>query len=112
MSRMDSPLPGPAGWPPSTLTVHAAEHRGGLRRAEVAGVERLEVGRRKRLELVDRDVLAGAGVAGAVEAEDAVGVGDLVVGQAAELLGRGCRVGAGRGRARGMGERSGALAEG
>ena len=76
--------------------VEAAEHRRSAGRAEVARVEGLEIARRERLQLVDGDVLARAGVAGAVEAEDAVRVGDLVVGQAAEVLGGRGRVGARR----------------
>ena len=113
-SRIDSPEPGPLPGPPSTLIgVQAAEHRRGLGRAEVARVEGLEVARRERLQLVDGDVLADAGVAGAVQAEDAVRVRDLVVGQAAEVLRplssrRRTRVGE-PGR---MGERSGAFAAG
>ena len=86
------------------MDVHAAEHLSGGGRAEVALVERLEVGHRERLQLEDRDVLAGAGVAGAVEAEGAVRVRDLVVGQAAELLGRVRRGGARRRRAGRVGE--------
>ena len=86
MSSRDSPLPAPAGWPPSTgIGVETRGHRRRRRRAEVARVERLDVGRGERLQLEHRDVLAGAEVAGAVEAEGAVGVRDLVVRQAAVL---------------------------
>ena len=86
MSRSDSPLPAPVGWPPSTGNGgEAAGHRGRRRRAEVALVERVDVARGERLELEHRDVLARADVVRAVQAEGAVRVRDLVVRQAAVL---------------------------
>ena len=86
MSSSDSPLPAPAGWPPSTaMVLRRPAIAVAASRAEVARVERLDVARGERLELEYRDVLAGAEVVRAVEAEGAVGVRDLVVRQAAEL---------------------------
>ena len=85
------------------VQVQAAQHLGRPRGAEVTGVERADVRAQERLELVHGDPLAGTGIAGVVEAGRAVGVGDLVVGQPAELRGGAERVRArlgapGRGR--------------
>ena len=88
------------------VQVQAPDHLRRPRGAEVAGVERADVRAQERLELVDGDPLAGTGIAGVVETGRAVGVGDLVVGQPAELRGGAGRVSArlraaGRGRDRG-----------
>ena len=68
--------------------VQPLEHARGRGSAEVARVERLDVRAQERLELVDGDVLARTEVAAAVEPEGAVRVGDLIVGQPTELVGR------------------------
>ena len=89
-----------AGAGPERLTavdpehVQAPHHPGGPRGAEVARVEGADVRAQERLELVDGDPLAGTGIAGGVEAGRAVRVGDLVVGQPAELGGGAGGVGA------------------
>ena len=86
MSSNDSPLPAPSGCPPSTeIGVEAGGHGRCGRRPEVARVKGVDVAGVERLQLEHRDVLARADVVRAVEAERAVGVCDLVVGQAAEL---------------------------
>jgi hypothetical protein len=80
--------------------VQPSDHRQRLRGAEIAAVERLDVRAQERLELVDVDRLAGAEIADVVQAEGAVRVGDLIVGQAAEALRGGRRR---RARRRGAG---------
>jgi hypothetical protein len=62
------------------------EHGGRLARPEIAGIERADVRAQKRLKLVQGDVLARAEIAAVVEAERAVRLGDLIVGQPAECL--------------------------
>ena len=68
--------------------VQPLEHARRRARTEVARIERLDVRAQERLEFVERDVLARAEIAAAVEPECAVRAGDLVVCEPTELAGR------------------------